>query len=198
MVTAEVVTSQHEDAWLSVHRGGLSIRTIAADTGLSYRVVRDGVERAKRRGGPRSTESEAKPTRLVFAFGSSCKALPLLTCKDVHPCPTCRGETPVVEWEESIECPDCPGYVCFICRGVGAVIITHRVETVCEACDGSGVGPIPLGSRCCCAACHASGLDHRAAYQMTAKERRAAEIDRMLAESTRKAVARLGKRGGRK
>ena len=79
-----------------------------------------------------------RPPRLIPMFSSSCKAFALQTCRDIHPCRTCKGD----------------GYV----DDDNPMNPLHRFE--CQKCRGTGVAAIPRNFRGVCMACHKSGKDH--------------------------------------
>lgn len=141
---------------------------------------------------------ERKAGRLIPTYGSSCKPLPLLTCRDVHPCKVCRGVPLVIEWTDRLECPDCPGLSCVLCGGFGEVAIQRSAECVCESCGGSGVGAMPKGSLLACGACERSGRDHMAGLQLSQAERRQIDLDRRMAAYRQALLERLQAVKGKK
>jgi hypothetical protein len=69
---------------------------------------------------------------LTPSYGASCKPLALLTCKDVHPCRTCRAT----------------GFIdhaaCGRCGGTGIAKIKRGSSIYCEPCSKSGKDHLPI------------------------------------------------------
>lgn len=192
-------TADDENVWLALSRLGQSTACIASEAGCSQRRVQLGLARARAREGQTgSTEeiTEPRPPKLTPMFGASNKAMRLITCRDVHPCQACGGNTRLfVTWDHDIECPDCPGWSCTWCDGSGVARVRCTVAAQCSSCGGSGVGEIPTGSSCCCmAGCHKSGYDHLAVMTLTKADLREIEFDQSLTAQAKEQLAAVEKR----
>lgn len=103
---------------LALRRAGVSVALLARRYGLSRQGVYDGIARARLAERPAGTPP--RPPSLVLAFGSSCKALGILRCQDVHPCRAC----------------DCKG--CVRCNWTGLAPIPKGTSLCCGVCHQSG------------------------------------------------------------
>ena len=116
-------TSRRNRQYLVALRAGLLPRQIASKYRVGLRTVYDGISRA------RLAERPAGPPphspSLTVAYGASCKALRLLRCQDVHPCPCLRRRgsngkgCPLCNWTGISPIPKGSAICCAVCHVSG-------------------------------------------------------------------------------
>lgn len=89
---ARANTHATEDGWLALQRGGMKVRDIAREAGLSLRRVFYGLAAARDREAQNVQASPIIiPPLLIPSYGQSCKPLAELRCHDVHHGPMPKG-----------------------------------------------------------------------------------------------------------
>ena len=116
-------TAKRDRLYLASLRAGLNPRLIAGKYRVGLRTVYDGISRA------RLAERPAGPPphspSLTVAYGASCKALRLLRCQDVHPCPCLRRRgsngkgCPLCNWTGISPIPKGSAICCAVCHVSG-------------------------------------------------------------------------------
>lgn len=116
-------TERRDRKFLVARRAGFTVQVIARKFRVTPKTVYNGIERARLAERPAGTPRRGPD--LVLAFGSSCKALGVLRCQDVHPCRKC----------------DCRG--CVSCNWTGLAAIPKGTTLCCGVCHQSGMESHP-------------------------------------------------------
>ena len=111
-------TSRRDRRYLDALRSGHSAAWIARRYKIDLKTVYRGIERARL--AERPVGPPLRCPTLVLALGASCKAMRLLTCKDVHPCRRCRAKG------------------CAACENTGVGTIPKGSAICCAVCHVSG------------------------------------------------------------
>lgn len=127
-VASHEVVTRRDRRCLALLRAGVGMREIARRYQVSLRTAYNGITRA-RLAERRSTEPVSRGPRLVLATGSSCRAMRLLRCEDVHPCRTCNARG------------------CWRCKFTGISPIPRGSHVCCGVCHASGLDHLAALSR---------------------------------------------------
>lgn len=117
------IDDRRDRKFLKLRRCGQSCLAIARRYNVALQTVYNGLERARLAERPAGTPP--RPPGLVLACGSSCRALRILRCQDVHPCRAC----------------DTAG--CVRCNWTGIAPIPKGSHICCAVCHLTGVESHP-------------------------------------------------------